>query len=351
MKNYKILAINPGSTTTKLAYYADGEIKQRLEVFHPTEQLGEIMDQLTMRTEMVAQFLKENDIKVEELDMIVARGARLPGISTGAYEVNEAMVGYLPTHTGNHASTLACMIGKNLGDPYGVKCMIYDSVSADDYMPEAKTTGVPECEHLMVCHVLNSRMVAHKAAEEMGKKYEDCNFIVVHLGGGSSVSAHKHGRIMDCISNDRGPMSPERSGGLSTTPLAELCYSGKYTKSEMMKLLMGKGGMVQLLGTQDMRAIEDMFNAGDEKAVAAVNAMAYQHARTIAGMMAPLEGQVDKVIYTGGLCRFKGFVEIIKSYLPWLTSVEYPGEFEMEGLIQGTIRVLEGEEPLKPFSL
>jgi len=351
-KNYRILAINPGSTTTKLAYWADGAMQSRLEVFHTTEELGDTPEQqLQMRVEKVGEFLKEHDIHVDELDMIVARGAALPDIKCGAYRVGEDMMTHLRGHLGGHASSLAPVIAWELGHDLGIPCMIYDSVSADDYLPEAKVSGVPEIPFPMVCHVLNARMVGHMAAERLGKKYEDCRLIVAHLGGGSSVSAHRDGKIVDCFTNDRGQMSPERSGALPGQGVAKLCFSGKYTHQEIDRMIVGKGGIVQLLGTQDMRKVEDMVTAGDGKAIAAVRAMAYQTARSIAAMLAPLEGKVDLVVYTGGLCRFKAFLDMIKEYVGWLPSVEYPGEYEMDALVQGGLRILAGREELKEFVL
>lgn len=343
-----ILVINPGSTSTKVAIFEDENKKIQKTLHHPPEDLEKfdsLMEQKEYREKAIFEFLKENGYKLEDFDAIACRGGILPPLKSGTYMVNEEMVEYLKYKSKvNHASNLAAVIGYEMSNGK-IPVFITDPVSVDEMIDEARISGIPEIERLSLSHALNIKAVARKVASELGKKYEDLNMVVAHLGGGISVTAHLKGKMIDVNNaNDEGPFSPERTGELPVGDVAKLCFSGEYSQKEVKKMFVGKGGLVAYLGTNNMKEALEMAK-NDKKAKLIVDAMAYQIAKEIGGMCAILKGKVDAIVITGGIANNHEFVENIKSYIYNFAPVfNVPGEFEMEALALGALRVLRGEE-------
>ncbi len=353
----RVLVINPGSTSTKVAVFEDEKEVLSIRIDHPVQELEKferLSDQMEFRKEAVINALKENGFEVKDFDAIACRGGILPPLSGGTYRVSEEMVHYLLNESPvEHASNLAAPIGYELAKPHGIPVFITDPISVDEMLPEAKLSGIPQIERKSYGHYLNMKAVARWIAKEKyGKRYEDLNFVVVHLGGGISVAAHRKGKVIDINNaNDEGPFSPERTGELPVGDLAKVAFSGRYSKKELKKRYVGKGGLVAYLGTNDMREALRRAREGDERAAEVVWAMAYQIAKEIGGMAAVLRGEVDGVIITGGIAHNPDFVEMIASFikkkLPDIHVV--PGEFEMKALAEGALRVLRGEEEAKEW--
>lgn len=344
-----ILVINPGSTSTKVAIFEDDVKKVQETLRHDVEELerfNDLMEQEDFRKEAILKFVESNGYKLEDFDAIACRGGILPPLESGTYIVNEEMVDYLKNKTRvKHASNLAAVIGYSLS---GGKIPVYitDPVSVDEMIDEARLSGIPEIERLSLAHALNIKAVAREVANQLGKRYEELNMVVAHLGGGISVTAHEKGRMIDVNNaNDEGPFSPERTGELPVGDVAKLCFSGKYTKEELKKMFIGKGGVVAYLGTNDVKKV---MEEGTEEEKFIIDAMVYQIAKEIGGMCAVLKGKVVAIVITGGIANNVEVVEKIKSYVFKFAPVfSVPGEFEMEALAKGALRVLKGEEEAK----
>lgn len=352
----KILVINTGSTSTKIALYEDDKavITENLRVDpNVTQNAIRCMDQLPERRRNIDEFIQRNNIDMTTIDMISCRGGNTGPYEGGAYTVNELMVNYAKyAATSNHPSAISCVIGFELGEKYGIPSIIYDGVHTDEVQPVARPTGMPGIYFNTGSHVLNPRAVARKAAKDQGRKFEDCRFIVVHLGGGISVISILGGRIVDYDNEYLGPMSPERTGLLPSVPLAKLCYSGKYTLDEMLKKISGQGGFAALLGTTDGLEIEKRMAAGDEEAIFYYDAMCYQLSKKIAEQSAVFFGKVDNIIFTGSLARSQYIIDYCKERVGHIAPfIVIPGEMEMEALAGGALRVLNGEEEAKKFDI
>lgn len=350
--SYLILTINPGSTSTKIALFEDEQELFSESIVHSTEELEafpDILDQLAYREQAVTQVLKEKGIDLKSLSAIVARGGILPPIQAGAYLINDKMIQDLKRPGAGHASNLAAMIADKLAKPLGIPDMIYDAISSDEFREVARITGFPEFERHNVSHVLNTKAMARKYAASLGKTYEEVNVIVAHLGGGITISAHEHGKMVDAESDDDGPFGPERSGAAPLLHVVDLCYSGLYDKATMLKKIRGAGGLKAHLGTADIREIEAMVEAGDPHATLIYDAQIYQIAKGI-GMMLPLIDPVDAVILTGGIAHSKKLTDRVKAMVDrYAPVVVLPGENEMESLALGGLRVLRGEEVAKLY--
>ncbi|MBB6062359.1 butyrate kinase [Thermosipho japonicus] len=344
-----ILVINPGSTSTKVAIFEDDVKKVQETLRHDVEELekfSDLMEQEDFRKEAILKFVESNGYKLEDFDAIACRGGILPPLESGTYIVNEEMVDYLKNKTRvKHASNLAAVIGYSLSAGK-IPVYITDPVSVDEMIDEARLSGIPEIERLSLAHALNIKAVAREVANQLGKRYEELNMVVAHLGGGISVTAHEKGRMIDVNNaNDEGPFSPERTGELPVGDVAKLCFSGKYTKEELKKMFIGKGGVVAYLGTNDVKKV---MEEGTEEEKFIIDAMVYQIAKEIGGMCAVLKGKVDAIVITGGIANNVEVVEKIKSYVFKFAPVfSVPGEFEMEALAKGALRVLKGEEEAK----
>lgn len=351
----KMLAINPGSTSTKIALYEDENEVFTKTLEHPVKKLEKFhntLNQFEMRKDTVLSFLKEKNFDIKELSAVVGRGGMLPPVKSGAYIVNKLMLDTLKYKPAmDHASNLGAPIAYEIAKAAGVAAYIYDSVRTDELKDIARISGMSDISRESTCHVLNTRAMAIKLAKKIERKYEDMNFVVAHLGGGISLNVHEKGRIVDIISDDEGPFSPERAGRVPCRKLIELCYSGKYDKDTMKKKLRGNGGLKAYLGTTDAREIEKMIEDGDEKARIVYEAMAYQIAKGIGELATVVDGKVDAVILTGGIAHSNTITSWIKKRVEFIAPVEImEGENEMESLAYGILRVLRGEEEAREYT-
>jgi len=354
MANEKILVINPGSTSTKIAVF-QGEDEVWIEsIKHSLEELkaySTIYDQLDMRKNLIRACLAKHGDSLQSFGAVVGRGGALPPVKTGAYEVNEKMVDTLKNHpVDQHASNLGAGIAYSIAQEIGVKAYIYDAITVDEMTEVNKITGLKGIRVPAKGHNLNTRAAALKLCADKGIDYKKVNIIVAHLGGGITVNLHSNGRIIDFFNDEIGAFSPERAGGLPTYALVDLCYSGKYTKEEMMKNLQRKGGMISYFGTSDMLEVEKMISEGNEEAKLVYEAMALNTAKTIARIAPSVDGKVDYIVLTGGLAYSETIVSSIKKHVGFLAPIEIiPGENEMRALAEGTLRVLRGEEEARIF--
>lgn len=354
---HKLLIINPGSTSTKLAIYEDGTKLVQENIEHDAEELKKyenIADQVPYRRGIIDEFLKRNGTSPEDLSAVVGRGGLVKGLHPGGYIVNQDLYTALgdERYCSPHASALGGLLAKPIADDQGIPAYIYDAVTGGDLDPVFELTGMPELKRKGESHLLNSHAMAIKYAEEHGKKYEDMNFIIAHMGGGTSVSAHGGGRFIDCIGDDEGHMSPERAGTFSSLDFMDLCYSGKFTKAEMKKKLRGEGGMAAYLGTSDCRKIEEMIENGDEKAKLVYEAEALHISKDIGQMAVSHKGKVDVIILTGGVAHSKMLTDMIKGYVEFIAPVAVmAGESEMDALALGGLRLLTGEESPQTYTL
>jgi len=352
----KILVINPGSTSTKIAVF-DGEnsIFEKI-IRHNSEEIKDyrkIVDQFEFRANIISKELESNSFRIIDFSAISARGGLLHPIESGTYSVNEDMVKDLKeARYGEHASNLGAIIAKNLSDKYGVPAFIVDPVVVDEMKSIAKYSGLNGIERKPRWHALNHKAIARFVANDLGKKYEELNLIIAHLGGGISIAAHEKGKVVDVNNalNGDGPFAPERAGGLPVVSLLDLCFSGKYTYEEMLKMLAGYGGLVSHLGTNSAMEVEERINNGDTYARLVYEAMAYQIAKAIGELATVLSGSVDAIVITGGLANSKMLTDWIKERVSFIASVLiYPGEDEMRALALGTLRVIAGGEKAKSY--
>jgi butyrate kinase len=352
---FKILSINPGGGSTKVALYEDAQPLIVEAIRHSQQELSQFkrtVDQLNYRKDLVSKFLQRNNIKIEELSAVVGRGGPFKALPSGTYYVSQRML--QDVKRGNvqadHVSNLGCLIASELAKGT-VPAFIVDPVSVDEFPPIARISGLPELPRKSLSHALNIKMVARKAALKLGKKYEELNLIIVHLGTGISVTSHLKGQMIDVNNaNDGGPFSPQRVGNLPVTGLAKLSLSGKYTYPDIYDKLTRKGGLLAHLGTDDVEEIEKRIDKGDEKAKLVYEAMVYQIAKEIGAMSTTLYGKVDAIILTGGIAHSERLVNLIKERVEFLSPVLiFPGEDEMEALTLGALRVLSGEEKAKEY--
>ena len=354
-EEYLQLIINPGSTSTKLAIFKGPRKLVQNNLEHDPEvlkQFDKIADQLEYRLEEVRKFLQEQCYSVNDFDAIVGRGGLVYGIGGEGYEVDDDLAYALsnPELCSQHASNLGGLIGKRLADEAGIKAYIYDAVMGSYLSDVARLTGFPEFKRQPTCHVLNSRAMAMKYCENNGIDYLKNNFIVAHIGGGSSMSAHKQGKIIDIVADDEGAMSPERSGGTQLLSLMEFFEKSGMSVKDFKKRIRGKGGLLAYLGTTDGRKIEALYNEGDEKAKLVYDAMAYQISKYIGWLAPVLNGEVNAIIITGGLAHSKILTEMVIPRVSFIAPVTVmPGECEMEALAGGGLRILNGEEAAKHY--
>ncbi len=349
------LIINPGSTSTKIAVFEDENMLFDKTLRHTVDEISRydtIFDQKQFRKDIIMECLKEQDFDVKTLDMVVGRGGLVKPIPGGTYKVSDALIEDLKAGPqGQHASNLGGVLAREIADEIGKPSFIVDPVAVDELQPVARVSGIPDIQRNSIFHPLNQKAMARRYAKENGRRYEDINVIVAHMGGGVSVGAHRKGRVVD-VSNaleGDGAFSPERAGGLPVGPLVRLCYSGKYTEKEMYKRLVGGGGFTAYLGSNDMVEITKRSET-DENAKLILDAFIYQVAKDIGSRAAVLEGKVDAIILTGGIAYGPVVTDGIKKYVDWIAPVVvYPGEDELLALAQGGLRVLNGEEEAKDY--
>ncbi|MZQ74538.1 MAG: butyrate kinase [Peptoclostridium sp.] len=356
MEKLRVLAINPGSTSTKIAVFDNEEQIFEKTLRHSTDEIckyEKIADQFEFRKAVIEEALAEGGIEIKSLSAVVGRGGLLKPIAGGTYKVSPEMMEDLRVGVlGEHASNLGGLIANEIAAAAGVEAFIVDPVVVDEMNDVARISGMPEIDRKSIFHALNQKAVARRAAAEMGKKYDEVNVVVAHLGGGVSVGAHEKGRVIDVNNalDGEGPFSPERAGGLPVGDVVKLCFSGKVTLDEMKKKIKGNGGLVAYLGTNDARDVEKMIEEGNEKAKVIYEAMAYQTAKEIGACAAVLKGDVDAVVLTGGIAYSKFITSYISERVSFISPVKiYPGEDEMIALAEGGLRVLRGEEAAKTY--
>lgn len=349
---FKILAINPGSTSTKVAIYEDRSCLSEVSYEHDQEILSlGIWEQYGERKRVIMKALSEADIPLSEINAIAARGGRVRPVPSGVYSVNNALLEDSKSSiNGAHASSLAVFLGEDFAEV--AKCPVYivDPVSVDEMVPEARYSGTPLIMRKSLSHALNSKEVARKASLKLGMNYENLNLVVAHLGGGTTISAHKNGRMIDVINDFEGSFTPERSGGLPTLDLVSLCFSGKFSKDEVMRMIEGDGGFKAYLGTKNLKQIEEQILAGDEKSSLLMQAYLYQLTKTIGSIVAILNFKVDALCITGGIAKSQRICSALSDRFSKMTQVLFfPGSFEMEALALRVLNVMEGKERARVY--
>ena len=354
--SYRILVINPGSTSTKIGVFEDETLLFDKTLRHSAEDISQfntIPAQKDWRRDLVMKALREQGFDPRTLSAVSGRGGLLRPIRGGTYAVNDNLVRDCTIGVqGQHASNLGGLIAREIGDELGIPSYIVDPVVIDEMTDVARYAGHPLFHRTSIFHALNQKAVAKRFAKEHGKKYEDLNLIVCHMGGGCSIGAHVHGSVVDTQNalDGEGPFSPERSGSLPTGQLVKQCFSGKYTESEMHRMLSGRGGLVAYTGSNDMRDLLKAAHNGDKEIAGAVDAFHYQISKEIGAMAVVMKGQVDQIILTGGIAYGKETVDAITDMVGWIAPITvYPGEDELLALAQGALRVLNGEEPARVY--
>jgi butyrate kinase len=354
---FRILVINPGSTSTKLAIYEDEKEVLNQTVRHSAAELSgfeKITDQYKFRKGVIESFLSMNGYPVNSFSAIIGRGGLLRPIEGGVYEVNESMLLDLKAaKNGEHASNLGALIAYELAKTVQIDAYIADPVVVDEMMDIARISGHPDISRRSIFHALNQKAIARQLAEKIGKRYDDSHLIIVHMGGGISVGAHKDGRVIDvnnALDGD-GPFTPERSGTVPLTGLIDLCFSGKYTYDEIKKMIKGKGGLVSYLGTNDAQEVQRMIKSGNNDAAIIYSAMAFQISKWIGKMSAALDFEVDAIGLTGGIAYDKEYiVPWIKERVSFIAPVYvFPGGDEERALALSALRVLRNEEKLRIY--
>ena len=355
-KTFRMLAINPGSTSTKIALFENEKKLFGTEVVHDAAELrkcAEIADQFPLRRDTVVRAMADAGYRLDgvrsgSIDAFVGRGGGCVACAGGTYSVNDLMLsdagsGRYAKHPANFGSILASEFARE----FGGKAFVVDPPSVDEMDDVARVTGIAGVYRHSRFHALNQKEAAIRAAAELGKSYADVNVVVAHVGGGSSVSAHRRGRVVDTtdLVDGEGPMAPTRCGNVPPGAVSGLCFSGEYAPSDISNLIFKNGGMENLLGTSDVREAKRMAEAGDEYAKLVQEAMAYQVGKYVGMFAAALRGDVDAVVLTGGVVRDTEFTEMVRSMVGFIAPVKvYGGEFEMEALANGALRVLRGEE-------
>lgn len=348
-KVYRLFVINPGSTSTRVAYYENDREVLGTKLVHPSQEIAKyrtINDQLPMRRQMVLDYMEEAGI--HELDAIVSRGGGGRPIHCGGYAITPLMAEECSRAPWPHASNLGVMISIDLMERFHVPGFIYDAPLADDFIDLAKVSGLPELPiQRGAGHPLNEKAAGYRVAEKLGGKYADYNFIICHLGGGITVNAHAKGKIIDSHIN---AFSPERAGALPMVAFTKKCFSGDWDYDTAFKRQMGGGGLVAYLGTSDVQEVERRIDAGDKDADFYFDAMIYQIAKDIGGMATVMNGQVDRVILTGEIARSQRLVERLRRRVEFIAPVEVvPGAVEMDALVAGALRMLRGQEEIRDY--
>lgn len=353
--SYKLLIINPGSTSTKIGVFQDEELLFDETLRHTTEEIKQfdtIVDQRDFRKKVILDLLKEKNFDIQSLDVVVGRGGLLKPIPSGTYEVSDSLVyDLLTAKGGEHASNLGGILAKEIGDEIGVPSYIVDPVVVDELQDIARFSGVPELPRISIFHALNQKAVAKRYAKEKGLDYESLNLIVVHMGGGVSVGAHQNGKVIDVFNalDGDGAFSPERAGAVPPGALVKLCFSGQYTEKEIMKKLVGGAGFNAYLNTNDAREVAKQAET-DTFAKNVLDAFIYQVSKDIGAQAAVLSGKVDQIILTGGIAYGQYVTDEIKKRVGFIAGVTvYPGEDELLALAQGALRVMNGEEAAKEY--
>ncbi len=353
----RILVINPGSTSTKIAIYEDATPVFGETLRHSTEELAHyamMYDQYAFREKVICDCLVRAGFPLETFDAIIGRGGMLMPIPSGTYRINALMIQHLiEGYSGQHASNLGGLLASRLAAKVsGCQSFIADPVTVDELQDVARVTGIPAITRLSVFHALNQKAIAKKHAVSVGGKYAEMNLIVCHLGGGISVSAHCKGSVIDTNNalHGEGPIAPERAGTIPALQLAQLCFSGQYTLPQIQRMLNGKGGVVAHLGTNSFMEVSARVESGDSQAITIYRAVAYTIAKCIGSMAVTLQGKVDGILFTGGIAHDRKFIKSIEDQVSWIAPCfVYPGEDEMGALAQNALAVLSGEEEAREY--
>ena len=366
-----VLVVNTGSITTKFAYYKDGEIVIDQKLEHSVQELSrfaDVMDQDRMRTDAILSALKEKGIRLEDIDIVMCRGGLFTPCITGVYDVNADMKEVLSSsREGNHACNLSALIGDNIAheindlrDKEGIKprfgaCVAYvaDPPMADEMLPECHVGGIPEFPRRTLFHALNTRAIMRRYLRETGRKAEDTTAIICHMGGGVTISLHRGGKVIDTshgLGGD-GPITPERAGCCPPYPLIDMCFSGQYTKQEIKKKLIGKGGAVAYFGTNDMREVVRKAKEGEPEYALFMKAFVLNIAKYIVAQGAVVDGKVDVIILTGGVAYSQDITDAITKKVSWVAPVKvYPGENELESLAENGYIILAGATKIHTYN-
>jgi butyrate kinase len=354
---FRVLAIIPGSTSTKIALFVNERPVLMKNLRHSDAEMAPfrsrpILDQQEFRSAQIEAELEHAGVSIAELDAVVGRGGLLPPLASGTYAVNAQMLDELrAANRGEHASNLGAYLAHALAEKAGVRAYIVAPVSVDEWPQIARLSGTAMLQRQSLSHALNSKAVAKRYARERGKSYEALRLIVAHLGSGISVSAHRGGRMIDATnSREEGAFSTERAGGVPAMQLLDLCFAGAYTRKQIETMLCRDAGLQSYLGTKDLNEVERRIASGDAHAATVFDAMAYQIAKEIGGMAAALSGQVDAILFTGGMAHSERLVATLTAYVQWIAAIVlYPGEDELQALAEGALRVLRGEEQALRF--
>ena len=353
--SHKILVINPGSTSTKIGVYEDEKLLFDKTLRHPAEEIAKfenIPSQKEWRKQLVMDALAENNFDAKQLTAVSGRGGLVAPLHGGTYATTDKMLAdCIKGVQGQHACNLGALIAREIGDELGIPSFVVDPPAVDELWAVARYSGHPALTRRSKFHALNQKAVAKRYAKENGKKYEELNLIVCHMGGGISVGAHVKGNVIDTENalDGEGPFSPERAGSLPSGDLVNLCFGGEYTEAEIRKMLTGRGGLVAYVGSTDMRDILKQAET-DPKAAEVVDAFHYQIGKEIGSMAAAMNGKVDQIILTGGIAYGKETVDALTKMIGWIAPITvYPGEDELLSLSQGALRVLNGEEELQTY--
>jgi butyrate kinase len=356
---WRVLAINPGSTSTKIAVYANDRAELKRNLDHAESEMEQfrgrpILDQLEFRQSCIERELSDAGYRLEQFQAVVGRGGLMRPVASGTYKVNEAMLEDLrSTRYGEHASNLGAFLAQAIGREAGAEAFIADPVSVDEFSERAQISGSALVGRQCLSHALNTKAVAKRFAREQERTYAELRLVVAHLGSGISVSAHEGGKMVDVnVAGQEGTFAMDRSGGLQIQKVIQLCFSGKYTEKQLWNLLNREGGVYSYLGTRDLREVERRIEAGDGHAALIFDAMVYQTAKDIGAMATVLNGRVDAVLLTGGMAYSQKLVRQLCEVIEWIAPVTvYPGEDELQALAEGAIRVLCGEEQARTLGL
>lgn len=357
MKPYRIFAINPGSTSTKIALFEGDDMVFSKNVTHDADHLKEfkeISDQFGYRKETILEELKNANLSLDGIDAFSARGGGLVNIEGGVYNIGEQLLAHARVgFSVKHPATLGSQLADDFAREYGGQAFVVNPPDVDEFIDEARVTGLKGVYRESRIHALNQKEIGIRYAKETGRRYEELNLIICHIGGGISVTAHCQGKMVDSndIANGDGPMAPTRCGQLPVKDVITLCFSGEFTEKEMRDKVTKTGGLVDHLDTSDAREVGEMIKNGDDYAKLIYDAMIYQIAKTAGSMAAVLHGKVDAIIFTGGISYDRYVVEQLSNKLSFLAPIAVmPGEFEMQALAAGAVRVLSGEEQAKEYT-
>ena len=345
---FRVLVINTGSTSTKIAVYQDDKPIFEQALAHSTEELmrfGNVVEQLDWRKELILNKLAEGNIAIDTLSAVIGRGGLLRPVKSGVYKVNQKMIDELSSQP-KHASNLSAIIAASIADICSVSAYVADPVVVDERDDVAKICGIKQIQSRSIFHALNQKATARIYAAEIGEQYENLNLVVAHMGGGISVAAHRKGAVIDvnnALDGD-GPIAPERAGTLPAGDLVDMCFSGEYTHEQIKSMIVGKAGLVSLTGCNSVKELCDKAQADDAEAKMAIDAMCYTTAKYIGAMATALQGDVDAILITGGIANSKFIIEKVSSYCRYIAPIRvYPGENELMALAMNAMRVLRGE--------